>query len=340
MREPASGSYMSGVRVADSRLVTAPASSSMIYRNPAGGMSDIKAMPISWPVGTGYVGNGGLGAANSVYLQTAGTNSITAVPVAPPDSIAGVSYLSDIFKHFARAIFHKVGVRSRPIGRGANSTTALSVAMAPLRGYDLRPSWKSDTTAGMPTATIASMRGSQVFPTWTGCDLDLTPYITGGTGPSGREFNIGSTSSSTSESGGVNSLAIPCGFFVGGDASDATLQGANVTEFIADAVVSLVDFLGGFSEPNPEIELQWQCRRAREKVGRAHIEKCPTCTKQFLTPVKSSEAGPELAAPTAAELARLSLRRQAVVDDYYPVATPTPSPSVSTARAAPLARAL
>lgn len=300
----------------------APVSRGLSIRNPAGnGMADLLRHRFSYQAGFIYVGNGTLGANDSIYFSpSAQTTTITPfVPIAPADATLGQAYIADLWKHYARKVYHGVRLFVVPIAASNSTATGVDIVIAPFRGGSIVPIAKADTTAANATSSVIGMSGSRQFSAWLGCDMDLTAYIAGGSGAKQNEFNIANDTAQTSGSETIadQSWTTPCAFAVAGDATTTTYRGVFVARVYVEVIVSLLDFIGGFAATNPTLV---RAKRARESVLERDVgyEKCGERTgcartneAAALQPYVMIEQpdGP-LIAPTPSEMRQLALNRQ------------------------------
>lgn len=270
--------------------MSAPANIGTIYRNLRGGLSDMRDIAVTYPCGYTFTGDDGtLGKTGKMYWSDQASGAATlvsldAIPIAPGDANVGQSYLADLFKHFTRVVYKKIGARLRPTGAGSSTANQTTHTLAPYRGFDRQTTYATTKTTDVNFSNVTALgvRGAQTAPVWMPLEVDLTPYITGGTGPSGREFNIGSNTSSSSASSAANSLHFPAGLLISGDNGTGAVR-TSYSELFIDAVFDLIDFIGNYTESNPapdDID-PWACRRAREKVGVKHVEQCPRCQAEY-----------------------------------------------------------
>jgi len=242
---------------------SAPAAVSMSARDV--GMTDLKAHSISWLAGYIYVGNGTLGATNGVYyMDPSKTYTVTNfssngnnVPFSSADSIVGVSYASDLQKHYGRKILQRARLRIVPIFPATSNS--MSVILAPQRGPQGIGQVKTDATAGIAYTTVLGMHGAKQCASWEGMEFDLTPYIAGGSGAKQNEFMTTTAISQGPEGGYVYAALqnVPLTFCVSGNNSTTALQGTVTHAIIGTEVLDLVDFIGSNNAQSPEIRKQF-----------------------------------------------------------------------------------
>lgn len=225
------------------------------------GMSDLLNHTISWLTGFIYVGNGTLGATNSVYFcdSTKTYTILKNIPVAGSDSLLGASYISDIEKHYARKRINTQKLTLLPLF--PSTANSMTVIVAPEKGpggtYEVNS--HTDTTAANLYTNVLSMNRAKQVSSWEQLDIDLTPFIAGGSTGRQNEFSIDSLTGTADEVGlnNTNSLGvIPTTFAVSGNNSTTALQGTVTHAVVITQNVDLIDFLGGQVDPEPdEIDL-------------------------------------------------------------------------------------
>jgi len=222
-------------------------------RGAAVGLPDMQSHNISWVAGSVYVGNGTLGVANSVYFgNTAGTTVFATagrtpfVPIAAQDGNFGATYAKAIFELYRRVRYRAIRVHFIPL----QSSTAnnLTLTAAPIRGapgFHEVAAESAGTPDAFSQAAAMSMNGSQTRDSFEQLDLDLTPYIAGGSGAKQNEFDISGEDGKIS--GDETSLyigRIPACFVVSGNSTVAALQGTVTHYVVVEAMVDLFDFTG------------------------------------------------------------------------------------------------
>jgi len=227
-------------------------------------MSDLQAHRISWIAGYTYVGDGALGTTDNVFFRLSGSpttvvNGATGsgmVPILAADTNVGQTYVADIEKHYSRKRVRSC--RIKLVSLQPSTANSCVVQIAPVRG----PGASGDTvavataTAAPTLANVMGMSGSKPVASWEHGDLDLTPYIAGGTGANQNEFQISRDGDDTSTVWGAGSndldLIAPCAFVISGSNATAALRGTNVHAVVVTQVVDFLDFLGGQSLSVPE----------------------------------------------------------------------------------------
>jgi len=240
---------------------TAPAANVSNLRRRVG-MSDIRNHTMSWLAGYIYVGNGTLGATDSVYFcDSTKTYTIVAdtgvganVPVAGGDGIVGATYIGDVIKHFARMRINTQKLILEPLQPStANSMVAL---IAPQKGASGIGKAVTDTTAGLTYTNVISMNSVKQAASWESCTVDMTGFIGGGSGAKQNEFDINqglnnSTGLQDSYSYAARGV-IPTTFAVSGSNSTSALRGTVTHAVFIEQTVDLVDYIGGNAATYPE----------------------------------------------------------------------------------------
>lgn len=289
--------------------VQAPVNFGNRIRFSAGmGLSDMRDMRFQYLAGYIYVGNGTLGKSGDVYYQTPdGTSTITSyVPIMPADATIGASYVTDVWKHFARKKFKRVGVHIVPQSVGCATSTTVDVIVAPRRGAALSPVVKTDTTGqNTATATIGNA-GAVQFSVWNGCSLDLTPFIAGGSGPAQNEFNVPSSGSLAGTDDADMSLVAPCGIAISGAAPASTYDAKQLATIYVEVVVDLLDFSGGLTPANPGT------RGMKKDCADYHYNHAGCGDASVAS--KTGKYGEIIHPPSVTEIEAMALRRQRVGD--------------------------
>jgi len=247
------------------------APSARMGRTVQTGMSDVMGHTISWLAGYVYVGNGTLGATDSVYLvdpsvtYTVTMNGFTGgygLPVYESDSIFGASYALDVVKHYARIRRRRVTAHVRSLQPATDNN--MEVIVAPTRGPSYVGSSTTGTSAAQSYTNVISTRGVKGAPCWGDVDLDLTSFIAGGSGSRQDEFdtNLGADIQ-TCISGASYELrgVLPCCLTASGKSSGTALRGTTTHAVFIEEVVDLLDWLGGTGVSNTVM------RRPREPIG-------------------------------------------------------------------------
>jgi len=259
------------------RGVAAPAAI-MPYVPPVG-LNDLLGHEQSWVAGQLWVGDGSDGVSGSLYFATntfdpattaglvPGNSGGGQVPVLGSDASVGKSYISDIRKHFARIRVRKCKVTLVPL-RPNTSTEAGIVTIAPVRGAGASGDtvvFKDATTAAPTIANTIAMAGAATGPTWQTVELDLTPYISNGTGPDQNEYATNLDADTTAWGTGAMDmdLTCPCAFVVAGTSN---VSGGAVYSHVVvvTQIVDLLDFIAGNVAATPEAFLLSALRQAVE----------------------------------------------------------------------------
>jgi hypothetical protein len=232
-------------------------------RMPTVGMSDLIQHRITWVAGTVYVGNGTLGATNSVYLATqnptviyaAGTGGGFWVPFAPADADVGATYASSIMRLYRRCRIRTAKVHLLTVQ--SSTTNNAVIAIAPIRGPPGAAEFAqgvTNTSAAQTLQNLMSVSGMLSCDSFENLTLDLTPYIAGGSGAQQNEFAIANTAAQTTDiSGTANVLGlVPCAFQVAGNSTVAALQASVTHNVVCEIVCDLLDFVGAIPVIDPE----------------------------------------------------------------------------------------
>ncbi len=234
--------------------VALPAARATVTLNRTGGMSDLKAHTVRYLVGYLYVGNGTLGANDQVYFALGSSGNSTVykgiIPIAPADASFGQSYIADVVKHYALKRVRRVILSVKPYGVGTQSTAGISFSIAPYKSGSIVIAPVTDTTSANLENVVQGMRDCRSMPSWEGCDMDLTSYISNASGGNVFTVNTNTTIASRSVTDNVN--AIPCGFAVAGTNAGATSnRGLAFATVSATVVLDTIDFIGGFAQTFP-----------------------------------------------------------------------------------------
>jgi hypothetical protein len=239
------------------------------------GLADM-SIPISYVAGYVTVGNGTGGGSDGAVCFSPSTNNFTAgnsvaattrfslfyTPVCPADISSltsgtgyGVPYLYDVFRHFARVRYDSMLLEVIPRGLGSNTTTGVTVAVAPYRGgvdagantpFGVNGPYSygvGGTGASAGTVNILGHKGAVQFPLWESMRMDLTPYIAGGSGARQNEFPMNVTGNTTIATV-MPAILVPVSFCLGGTCPlSSPLAGGLVATVIIRANVSLLDFM-------------------------------------------------------------------------------------------------
>jgi len=207
--------------------VAAPVSTGRTFRFGGGmGISDLRAVNFAYQMGYVWIGNGTLGTNDNVYFaDSSATYTVTGVvPILPADATLGASYITNVWKQFARVVYHRIRVHIMPVAAAVSSSTTIDVVLAPFRGGSGVPVFKTDTTAGNSAVSAVGFSGAVQFDMWQGISMDITKFIAGGSGTRQNEFNVASSVASTSETATTGTLIAPCGLFFAGDSTGSSYR--------------------------------------------------------------------------------------------------------------------
>jgi hypothetical protein len=214
------------------------------------GLQDMRLHSISYQAGWIRVGNGTLGATDTVYyFDNTTTYTISGhVPILPSDALLGQTYVDDVEKHYARKIVHKLFAHIVSVNPATSNS--MMVAVAPIRGAGASAvsTANTDTTAGYTLADVTGAAGCQTCPSYGSMTIDLTDFVAGGAGAKENEFAIfnNTTGGTFTTNDGFVGL-VPACLIVGGYNATTALRGTNTHAIFIQEVVSLLDFVGGAS---------------------------------------------------------------------------------------------
>jgi len=216
------------------------------------GISNIRDLEIGYLAGYTYVGNGTLGADDSVYLvdPTVASTVIGGLPIVPADATFGQSYVADVEKHFARKVVHDIRVEFSSLNPSTSNSMVINVG--PHRGGDVDGTTAMDTTAANSQAAVMGMQDQMQLASWQSGCLEMRNYIAGGAGSLQNEFDINSAGNTTTFNDSITALA-PAGFYVSGSSSTSSLRGTKVHAVIVYIRLSYLDFLGGMTPSSVEV---------------------------------------------------------------------------------------
>jgi len=232
-------------------------------RLPTVGMSDLMQHRITWIAGTVYVGNGTLGATNSVYMAvpsgaqifSAGTGGGFWIPFAPADSVVGSTYGATLMKLYRRMRLRNASVHLLTVQSSTTNNAVMSVApcLGPPGAAEFA-AVGTGTSAAQSLQNLMSISGIETGDSFENVHLDLTPYIAGGAGPRQNEFAIANSIAAAGDPGGVaNALGVVgAAFQIAGNSTVSALQGTVTHNIVCSMVVDLLDFVGAVPVIDPE----------------------------------------------------------------------------------------
>lgn len=225
------------------------------------GLKDLRAHELSWVCGRVYIGDGTFGLLDQIYFLTGDLKIVDnaqagQVPILGSDEGIGVNYVRDIEKYFSRKVIKSLKVRF--VSTTPSTANSMMVTVGPVRGC----SSQGDTIVISAPATpspvslmgVMSMQGAKSFASYESCELDLTKFVAGGSGPYQNEFSINADGESASQwgTGSMDLVGIsPAGFVVAGTNGTTGLRGGTTHYVVVEMVVDLLDFLGGVPNSNP-----------------------------------------------------------------------------------------
>jgi len=236
------------------------------------GVADIRRCRVAWVLGYTFVGSAADGVANSVYFtdntQTliVGGKAYSAgsgwVPIAGSDTKLGATYVSDLQKHFARRIVHRMKVRVESLNPSTSNNMMAVVSFG--RGANICLGTKPNilATAGLQANALtdaSAVADKLVVASYETKELDITHLIAGGGGALQNEFDTatGNVAQGQTTLLVANSLigtvatdlegVVPACICVSGNNTTAGLQNTVVHQIVVEQEVSFVDFIGGMS---------------------------------------------------------------------------------------------
>jgi hypothetical protein len=245
----------------ETRLLSAPVSMGPIRRYSMG-LSDFLGVTMAYVAGYVYVANNG----QIFFRDNSGLGlAQTPVPVAPADySTGGIYigqlYMQNIMSNFMRRRYHKIKAFYQSLTPSTTGTVSGSftagtgtisgggtseVLLAPIRSGGFDPIWvaTSTPTGGLLQETVAAASGAISFPNWAEAEIDLTPYIAGGSGPKQNEFSINNFANIASLTNPVNNqYACPCALAVSGTLAGGP-SSVNIGRVVFEVTVDLLDFV-------------------------------------------------------------------------------------------------
>jgi hypothetical protein len=226
----------------------------VMIRTPQIGIPNLREFKTSYYAGTVRVGNGTLGATNTVYyLLNDSVHTVTGnspIPIAPASADLGASYILAIEKLFRRKHYRYIKIYF--IALQSSTTNNMTLTAAPVRGppdategYGLAAT--TDTTANHFTqSALFSYNGVRTIDSFESMCLDLTAYIAGGSGSDQREFAIGSQDELTPNGIADNNMlgVVPCSIVLAGNSTVSALQGTDTHAIVVEQCCDYLDFTG------------------------------------------------------------------------------------------------
>jgi len=214
------------------------------------GLPDFSTVQIEYLAGFVYVGNGTLGATDSVYFMDA-TSTFTLpghIPILSADSIVGQTYVADIEKHFARKVYKTIELHL--ISLQPATSNNMMVVIAPIRGQgssDITTAI-TNTGASLTLGNVVGMSDVKSAASYESIQLNMSPYIAGGSGSRQNEFDIQNNNANANfiSNNGLTGI-VPCCFALSGQNLTAALRGSKTHMVVIRQVVDWVDFIGGVS---------------------------------------------------------------------------------------------
>jgi len=227
-----------------------------LIRQPRIGMADLIAHQVSWVCGKVLIGNGTLGANDGVYFLDATATYIIPglVPILGADQYLGASYVKALDQLYRRKTLRKVSVCFQAIQ--SSTTNNMTLTVAPVRGppsVSETAQGVSNTTAALDQGVVMSMTGSKTCDSFENLEIDLTPYIAGGSAAAQNEFAVGNAGVGSPVTTAVPLLGVsPCAFAVSGNSTVTALRNTRTHIVIVSTIVDYLDFIGGQTVVGPE----------------------------------------------------------------------------------------
>jgi hypothetical protein len=216
---------------------------------PQLGVSGMDTLTMTYVAGAVFVGNGTLGATNSVYyMNNAGSEIFTTpVPIFPGDANIGQGYCTDVMKHFCRRAYENLLAIVVPQNPATNNSMVCN--MAAIRGGGTTAvAASTGTTAGLTQANLLGAQGNVTFASWERGVLNCTKFIAGGSGSRQNEFAMeASANSEGNPTQASQVLSSPLMLAISGNNSTTALQDTATHLIIVQFRVKLLDFLGGLN---------------------------------------------------------------------------------------------
>jgi len=221
-------------------------------------MPDLKLHTVSWVAGFVYVGNGTLGANDSVYFRS--NTSTYVVPgliaIAGSDPHVGASYVKALSQLYRRKVYRKIKARFQAIQ--SSTTNNMTLTAAPVRGPPGKAELALGTTgtgAAVSQLNVMSLSGSKTCDSFENLEIDLTPYIAGGSGASQNEFQIADFENASGDSVVLDPMdvngSVPCSFVVSGNSTVSALRGTNTHMVVIETQCDFLDFVGAVPALDP-----------------------------------------------------------------------------------------
>lgn len=231
------------------------------------GFQDLQRIRIAWLMGYTFVGSAADGVANSVYFQNADQTLICGgaaynagsgwVPIAGGDTKLGATYISDIEKHFARKVIHRMVVKVESLNPSTSNNMMAIIGFGRGGNLALQSKFNVLATAGLQAnslTNVGSVADTMVIESYASKSYDITHLIGGGSGSKQNEFDINSEETTLIAAGAVIDASIqdlegliPACLCVSGTNTTAGLQATSIHQIIVEQEVSLLDFLGGMA---------------------------------------------------------------------------------------------
>lgn len=229
------------------------------------GMSDIRKLRVSWLAAYIFVSDGTIGAAGSVFLQSASKNWLVCgssgassgwAPISSTDGDFGQPYVDDILKHFSRKVIRKMWCHIDSLDPSTSNSmvTVLGFARGPAGAAQGLPGNAGASFPANSIGNVASCKGSITLNSWEHASVDISEFIAGGSGANQNEFNNQGapgtgkiwTTNVTPTTVDLDGF-VPASMCAAGQCSTVGLQGKSVHQIVIEQEIDCLDYLGGMS---------------------------------------------------------------------------------------------
>jgi len=213
------------------------------------GLPDLRSHRVSWITGYIWVGNGTIGATDSVYFVRSDQSQtvLPCVPVLSSDAVLGQTYCADVEKHYARKVIKRQWLHLISVQPATSNN--MMVAIVPVKGAGdtVHVTVQATTAAANTLANTIGMSGVMTANSYESKSMDMTKYIGGGAGADQNDFAIQGNAAQTSvvgqavDGGGY----VPSVFYVAGNSTTTGLRGTATHMVVIEQECDFVDFIGG-----------------------------------------------------------------------------------------------
>jgi len=134
----------------------------------------------------------------------------------------------------------------------------MTLTAAPVRGPPGKAELALGTTgtgAAVSQLNVMSLSGSKTCDSFENLEIDLTPYIAGGSGASQNEFQIADFENASGDSVVLDPMdvngSVPCSFVVSGNSTVSALRGTNTHMVVIETQCDFLDFVGAVPALDP-----------------------------------------------------------------------------------------